>query len=941
MGVPHGTGDRILGRATERDHARRCLQSGRGVLFAGPDGVGRTALARAALADVAGPSPSSVATEHRGIQSVWVDGTAAEPSTPFSAFAALFPGIGARIGPPADPLQLLQRFRAAFVERAAGRPLILAVDDAHRLDPQSAGLVFQLAAERRAIPVLTAVSGERAPDAVRALWKDDLVERLDIGPLDRWSTARLVRDLLDRPPAGQTVVDLRSGPRPAVAAVVNDTIWRVSAGYPLYARELVHAGCQGGWLVVRDGVWHTEGRLDIGPRLMELVSERLAPLDAAERETLRLVSFAGTLPVTVLHRLVGEPPLQALGERGLLTFEPSHHPGDPVSHPGDRVSRPAALVTRAAHPLLAYVARQQAAPDSAARTALLLADAFDADGRLESDLDRVITWRLDAGAHPRHHQLVAASRLAGSRQDWRTAARLADAAAGLQPTGQAILALAEAYRALGRDPEALAALDGRPFESDDELARAAVLRACASFFGSGDLPGALQTLRSSAHREIRSASGNSAWFRGIGSGLLGFAGRPAAAAEQALRVLAEPALDRRAELTARAALSVGLAWTGHYDRAVETLDGLDPGGDPIAEVASWSVAAQFVAHRYSGRLDRLEQVAQARYDLGVQMNDAPMVRGSAVALGWSALARARLAPAIAWFREGADAPDSVAGRPVRARSLLGLTEALAHAGDVDEAREALEAARPAAEHDTLLAPLWSVAAAWLAAACGPPGQALEQLELAAGRARSAGQPAAEFESLHTLTLLGYAGAAPRLGELSTWMEGPLIQIVAAHAAALAGDTTGGTLDSAVERYAELGLHLYAAEAAAQACRAHRAAGDPRRAAAAAAQGRILLGPMDDGPAPLGLVLALTSPELTRREREVAVLAARGMASPAIASRLCLSVRTVETHLARVYSKLGIGGRAELASALAGPGATALPAQGRPAWMAVPANPRLA
>ena len=48
---------------------------------------------------------------------------------------------------------------------------------------------------------------------------------------------------------------------------------------------------------------------------------------------------------------------------------------------------------------------------------------------------------------------------------------------------------------------------------------------------------------------------------------------------------------------------------------------------------------------------------------------------------------------------------------------------------------------------------------------------------------------------------------------------------------------------------------------------------------------------------------------------MAALAARGMSSSAIAGRLCVSVRTVETHLARAYSKLGIGGRSELAGAL--------------------------
>ncbi len=76
-------------------------------------------------------------------------------------------------------------------------------------------------------------------------------------------------------------------------------------------------------------------------------------------------------------------------------------------------------------------------------------------------------------------------------------------------------------------------------------------------------------------------------------------------------------------------------------------------------------------------------------------------------------------------------------------------------------------------------------------------------------------------------------------------------------------------------------------------------------------------PDPTGPRLLSLALALAPPELTRREREVAMLAMTGLSSRAIANRLCLSVRTVDSHLARVYSKMGITGRSDLAKALTG------------------------
>ena len=51
--------------------------------------------------------------------------------------------------------------------------------------------------------------------------------------------------------------------------------------------------------------------------------------------------------------------------------------------------------------------------------------------------------------------------------------------------------------------------------------------------------------------------------------------------------------------------------------------------------------------------------------------------------------------------------------------------------------------------------------------------------------------------------------------------------------------------------------------------------------------------------------------LSRREREVAVLAARGETAAEIASHLFVSKRTVESHLVSVYDKLGVGSKTEL------------------------------
>jgi DNA-binding CsgD family transcriptional regulator len=63
-------------------------------------------------------------------------------------------------------------------------------------------------------------------------------------------------------------------------------------------------------------------------------------------------------------------------------------------------------------------------------------------------------------------------------------------------------------------------------------------------------------------------------------------------------------------------------------------------------------------------------------------------------------------------------------------------------------------------------------------------------------------------------------------------------------------------------------------------------------------------------------------DLTAQERQIAQLAGDGLSNPEIGARLFLSPRTVEWHLRKVFSKLGIGSRRDLAKAL--PASDSLP-----------------
>jgi DNA-binding NarL/FixJ family response regulator len=56
-------------------------------------------------------------------------------------------------------------------------------------------------------------------------------------------------------------------------------------------------------------------------------------------------------------------------------------------------------------------------------------------------------------------------------------------------------------------------------------------------------------------------------------------------------------------------------------------------------------------------------------------------------------------------------------------------------------------------------------------------------------------------------------------------------------------------------------------------------------------------------------------ELTPQELQIVQLATRGLSNRAIADQLYLSRRTVESHLYRVFPKLGVSSRAQLGRAL--------------------------
>ncbi|OMC41247.1 LuxR family transcriptional regulator [Mycobacterium sp. GA-1841] len=858
----------FVARDVELRDAEQALHDGfRGVVLAGATGVGKSALARALAEQL----------EAHGCAVRFALGTETGQSVPLGAFHRALTSTDAL-----DPTVMLA---AAYEALAPDPELVIVVDDAQHLDPLSALLVQQLAVHGSPKLILTVRSGASTSDAVSSLWKEQLLLRMDLEPFSRDQTRELIATVM----------------RGDVDARAVDELHRYSSGSPLYLRGVVNAARDDQALVFDAGRWRLCGKLRASADLRALVATRLDTLTAEERDVVEVVSTAEVLDWDVLVEACDIDAVTRVERRGAVGV--LNDAGCTVVQPG--------------HPIVGEVARSSCSETRTrqinTRLAVLLGERLEACGdggssdvRARLQLARFMVGG-DVSAAPDVITEAAAS--AVTMSNLALGEHLARYALDHGGGAAAAVVLAEAMSWQGHGEQAEELLTRWVPDSDDVpmLFRWVFLRASNLFFGCAraDRAEAVLDLLRDRERGPRTVSPVAAmeavfaFFAGALSDAIAL-GAPMADNDKAphAQVCAALATAGALALAGRSNDATAVAQTG--ERAAERCDsGLQ---------RYWLAFARVSADLTDGNPADAQQVCD-RY--GVLAAGFPQAESIVVALsGRVEMARGALSSACEALHAAVWATPQRLPPGWSMVAAAWLSQAEGMRGDGAAAAAALARAEAVGIGSVrVFGPELDLARAWVAAATGDSALAGKHAMQAAHSAKASGMAAVELTALHTAMRFGDTSGHRQVSRLVRRCPGRLAEAIGAHSLGLACHDPE-QLSAAADRFEAIGALALAADAAAHAAGEYVRSGCRGRSWESAARALWLSGQTG------ALTPALRCVEdrlpLTLREWEIVSLVGAGLHNRQIADRLCLSVRTVDGHLYRIFAKLGVEDRTHLA-----------------------------
>lgn len=892
---------------------------GAGCILVGEAGSGKTALIHHVLRQCSADT-----------YVVHVRGSSFSGRTPFGALTFLLSDLDPEIA--THPVLILRGLTRLIQERAQGRAVLLAVDNGEDLDEFSAMALSQMVLSRTAGLLACFRDFSRAPAEFAGLWREGILSRVDLEPLDLGETAELMSAALEGPVSGSAVAYLH----------------RSTGGNP----HLLQQGCEdyrdSGKLRLSGSVWVLDpAKPAPAGRVAETVLTQLGTLTDSQLALVRTVALAGSLPLAAALHSVAADEVDVLQERGILALEQGSTPRIMIS---DRVlvSALRSSVDTATRGKLLNQLRDVAAaalpagePGEPGNPAKPGTAGFEP---LAAVLDpaRLALWRLDAGETLDAASAVEAARSANAAGDLHGAIRFITACEDYAASPAAVLELVSAHMAL-----------------EDYAAAVSALAACRHRSG-GAAPGE-EVLLLIAENRVLCMAATGALPAAVSAAVL-----PAGAAKKHEELLAK-AEQRVAELTCAGSVSRGetaelqrklvlarAECNATHGRFLENAAFLAPlQADAASQDKTYRVLTGSWLCEALGMTDRQDEAAEVSRDVerllgepGISMADRTraFARIVHVHLATGALDGARrllqqpagngrteLFPGLLG-EISAGVLHSYAGEPGPAlRCLVPAVAQLRMSGPASLLPLATSAAayclalqkdRGGAEDYLQLRAkagdggAWSLrrAARHFAAlangALGSPQAARRFVELA-GHDHRRGAYSYELLSLLNAARLGDVENLDRILAVAAHQQGPFARMCEVYAKGV-GSFDAQLLIQASELGKASGHVLFAAEASERALAVASGAGD--RATVR------LIHRSRRGPDAAAVEGSDSADEylstLTFRERSIARMAAAGTSNKAIAAELNISVRTVEGHLYQVYSKLHVGSRRELSKVIA-------------------------
>lgn len=846
-----------------------------GIVLVGPAGVGKSRLADACLFDLG---------QAAGMPTERVAATASLRRVPFGAISHLFPAVDQSMG-----VHEVFRVAQATIRASASGRLVVLVDDLPLLDDASGTLLTQLVNGGLVTLLGTWRSDQRLPESIGWLAESSRISRIDLGPLDRARFEALLSEVLGAPVEGATEAAL----------------WEASQGNLLYLREVVLHAQHQGTLELRHGVVTLTEAPQGSPRLAELITARLDTMSPRCRDLAELLALCEPLGLGLVEALGFGAEVGELERGGHVAVRPA----------GQR--REVWL----AHPLHSEILGA-AVPETSRRSLVaMVVDEIERCGaRRRDDAVRLCVWRLDLGMTPPAAQLLLAARRSRAANDFGLTERLARAAIGQGVGAEAQLLLGESLYELGRFAESdealasgMASCPRAGLAEETLLLQLAVARHRVLFWGFEDVARSLVVLADARARLTEPLHGDGVLV--AEANVMAFADRP----EEALATLAGiqfnmppistlAAIPRAAALTALGRPALGAAKT--IDAYAEHCSLPDPNrlAHPVLHLVTRAFA-QVEEGRFDDALGTCRDAYELVIDERVPLNQVWVTLNMTRAT----YGRGRLRSAQRWAMEALGLADQLGFDTGRRMALTALALCAAQLGDADTA-SSYAAQLDACPPDTgFLGCERSVGLAWARVSGGQTREARELFAAAIDDARERALIAQEMFLRHEAARIGYLEEPDRVEWLRRNSDGELIGARGLYILGLY-HRDRSMLVAATDAFGALGADLYAAEAAQAAADTYRRAGlqrdaaryvDRARAYRASCEGAVTPALVQvDGPVPL-----------SAREREIAILAAQGLATKEIAVRLFLSARTVSNHLQNIYAKLGVSSRAELGEAL--------------------------